>query len=113
MTRVIIVMLTYLFIVTSAYAGDDNTLFSAIEKNDVNQAMQLIGKGADVNAKDNNGNTPLHWAAKDGQKEVAALLIEKGADVNAKDEDGTPLLIAKKQGNSDLVELLRSKGGTE
>ena len=43
----------------------------------------------DVNAKDDEGNTPLH---KCTDVEIAKLLIERGADVNAKDEDGeTPL----------------------
>ena len=52
----------------------------------------LLEKGADVNAKDNDGETPLHWASENGHEAIVSLLLEKGADVNAKDNDGeTPL----------------------
>lgn len=55
-------------------------------------AEVLIVHGADVNAKDKDGNTPLTWASYTGKKEIAKLLISKGADVNVKNNDGyTPL----------------------
>jgi ankyrin repeat protein len=47
-------------------------------------AKALIKAGADVNAKDKNGMTPLLMARATGQKELAELLIEAGADPNAK-----------------------------
>ena len=48
----------------------------------------LIAKGADVNAKNKYGSTPLHRAASGGHKEIAGILIAKGADVNAKENHG-------------------------
>ena len=53
--------------------------------NDLTMAKFFIEKGADVHAKDNEGNTPLHGAKK---SDLATMLIEKGADVNAKNEYG-------------------------
>ena len=51
-------------------------------------AELLIDNGSDVNAKRDDGLTPLHYAAFNGYKETCQMLINKGADMNAKDQDG-------------------------
>jgi ankyrin repeat protein len=43
---------------------------------------------ADVNARDNNGNTPLHHAAARGDNEMILYLVSKGADVKAVNRRG-------------------------
>ena len=54
---------------------------------------------------------PLHRAAEDGHKDIAALLIAKGADVNAKDRfKRTPLDRAAWEGQRDVAELLMEHG---
>jgi ankyrin repeat protein len=74
----------------------------------------LLAKGAEVNAKNKWGETPLHIAAFKSRKDVAELLLAGKAEVNAKDnKDSTPLHAAKLKGNADLVELLRQHGGQE
>ena len=71
-------------------------------------AILLIAKGADVKAKDEDGNTPLHIA---NNKDVASLLIAKGADVNALDKyDNTPLHTAAGRDSSDIARLLIASG---
>ncbi len=42
----------------------------------------------DIKATDKNGNTVVHFAARDSKVDLIRLLLEKGADINAKDEDG-------------------------
>ena len=56
----------------------------------------LINLNANVNSKDPNGNTPLHFAIS--SPTIVNLLIQKGANVNAQNEDGeTPVYQAVKQ----------------
>ena len=74
-------------------------------------AALLIAKGADVNARNGIGGTPLHVVALRGHKEIAELLLANGADVNAKDGgQKTPLDWAKIVGHT-LAALLRKHGG--
>lgn len=44
--------------------------------------------GADVNARDNDGYTPLHHAAARGDNEMILYLVSKGADVTAVSRSG-------------------------
>ena len=65
----------------------------------------------DINARDENGATPLHWAARYGQKQIVELLINRGAKVNAKDNSGsTPLDRATQGSHTAIAELLRAQG---
>jgi ankyrin repeat protein len=69
-----------------------------------------LDKGADVNAKDRWGGTPLHYAAEEGHKEIAELLIAAGADVNERWAGTTPLHYAAFYGQNEIAELLIAKG---
>ena len=71
-------------------------LITAIQANDLPAVKESLEKGAEVNARNNDGWTPLMLAAgKSSTPEIVTLLLDKGAEVEARDKDGsTPLLIA-------------------
>ncbi len=60
-------------------------LFEAILSGDAAKVRELLGKGVDINARDEDGWTLLRVAAGLGYLEVAKLL-EHGADVSAEDK---------------------------
>jgi ankyrin repeat protein len=76
----------------------------------------LISNGADPNAKDINGATPLHWAASRDRVSIAELLISEGADINTKSKrfmffkHMTPLEVALDEKHEQIVDLLRRHG---
>jgi len=83
-------------------------LHAAAEGGHIDMVNLLLANKADVNAKSNDGNTPLFFAAN---KEVAELLLANHADVNARSNaGGTPLLAAASAGRVDVVDLLLTKG---
>jgi len=89
----------------------DISIHDAAHKGNIEAVKQHLDAGTDVNAKDEDGYTPLYAVAGGGHKEIAELLIAKGADVNPKREDGaTPLLIAAVAGHKEVAELLIAKG---
>jgi quinoprotein dehydrogenase-associated probable ABC transporter substrate-binding protein len=66
---------------------------NAVLSNDVDRANYLIGRGAEINAPDKQGNTALGVASRFGCIEMMQLLVAAGAKVDAPDRDGwTPLL---------------------
>ncbi|WP_439622304.1 ankyrin repeat domain-containing protein [Gemmata sp.] len=74
-------------------------------------ANQLIGAGADVNARSGDGRTPLHDAVESGKHAVAEALLDAKADVNAADKNGrTPLHVAVERENVEAVRLLLTAG---
>ena len=72
----------------------ETSLYKAFFNNATNACKLLIKKGADVNIRNNQGETPLHLATQLMYDDVVwcELLLKKGADVNARDNNGlTPL----------------------
>ena len=51
-------------------------------------ANMLVNKGANIDAMDKYGNTPLHIASECGSKDLVRYLISRGANKDAKNRDG-------------------------
>lgn len=72
----------------------------------------LIEQAADVNSAQGDGMTALHWAAYNGDPEIAQLLLYAGASTRATTRLGsyTPLYMASKSGHAQVVALLLDAG---
>ncbi len=81
-------------------------------QDDVNLIENSVRHGANVNAANHQGWTPLMVAASVGNTAALMTLLKHGADVNARHtEDGrTPLIFAAKEGYSDTVLCLIARG---
>jgi len=68
-------------------------IWEAAEAGDLEQVIKFIEKiGVDVSTVDNDGKTPLHYAAEFDQKEVIDYLISKNANINAKTKTSDTIL---------------------
>lgn len=63
-------------------------LFGAVRRDDAESVMLLLGEGANVNARNASGDTPLHVAARMNLSAMAVLLTEAGADLDLKNDGG-------------------------
>jgi ankyrin repeat protein len=64
---------------------------------------ELIAQGADVNAKNNDGSSPAHFAAGDGSVERLDLLLKNGAKLDGLSQSGSPLHWAAGKGRTESV----------
>jgi ankyrin repeat protein len=73
--------------------------------------LLLVEAGADVNARQHGGFTPMHSAANRGILEIVGLLLERGADPDAAADDGRrPADFARERGHEHVIEHLRGRG---
>ena len=98
----------------------ETPLIYAINSGNYDLAKFAIRNGADVNAKDNDGDTALMWASSCGlyeflsssqveeYLEIVKYLVENGADVNAKNNYCVTALM--KADSEEIKEVLRKAG---
>ena len=90
----------------------DDFLFNS-QKGDYKSVKRHIRKGININCKDKNGNTALHFAASNGHLDVVKLLIAKGADLRAQDSNQqTPIFDAIRNVHIEIVKYLVQKGAS-
>ena len=90
---------------------DQRLLRETLETCDETVCKQLLAKGANVNARDEDGCTPLIWAVLAKNKNVVELLLAHGADVNCKNNQGeTAIYWAAMSGDMEIASLLLQKG---
>ncbi|MBR9983861.1 MAG: ankyrin repeat domain-containing protein [Wolbachia endosymbiont of Homalodisca vitripennis] len=88
---------------------DSGICFDADESEALSQS--ILEDGEDIYAQDENGYTPLHHAAANGDVKNAKSLIDNGEDINAQDENGdTPLHYAAAENYKESAKLLIEHG---
>ena len=88
-------------------------IFAAAREGNTEQIRALIESGrASVADRDEEGITPLHWAAINDRVQTCAYLIEQGTDVNAfgGSVPATPLQWAARKGLVNIIDLLIQHG---
>jgi ankyrin repeat protein len=88
------------------------------KKESLGMVRLLLDAGADVNASDERGRTPLMYAAGKIRMKTVKVLVEAGADVNAADEAGHTALFflsgpGEREMRAPIVTYLEKHGATD
>lgn len=89
----------------------EEQLISSTIRGEWVKVRYLLGLHADINAKAENGETPLHWASVMGYTTLVEVLLVEGADFNSVCRNGcTPLTFAALHGYEQIVKRLLDYG---
>lgn len=99
--------------VNLADAKGNSLLMLASYNDNLETVRMLLGHGADVDRRNDRGQTPLGGVAFKGYEEIVALLLEHGADIDADNGGGmTPIMFASMFGRSGVVGQLQERGAS-
>ena len=86
----------------------DLQLIDAVKTGQPAKVEEALNAGADIHQQDEQGWTPLNWAAGKGNVEIVSLLLNRGADVFRTGRDQrTPYKIALAAKHTDVARLLK------
>ncbi|HWI20447.1 MAG TPA: ankyrin repeat domain-containing protein [Vicinamibacterales bacterium] len=97
---------------TSVGASGPSDIANAAQAKNAEAVKKLLKEGADVNGAQGDGMTALHWAALNGDADLASMLLYAGANVGAKTRIGgyTPLHLAAQVGHAAVIAPLIAGG---
>lgn len=94
--------------------SEDAGLLAAARTGHAGTVKDMLAAGANVNVKDEHGNTPLLEAARNGHDDVVRALLAAGADMKVRNLDSkTALMLALQNSHEDTVRALREAGEVE
>ena len=89
----------------------DRMLLTASKVGNIDYVKLAIAKGANLNVKDENGSTPLHWATYYEYTDIIKLLLMQGANPYITDNYGlTPIDVAKFNKKEKALKIFRKFG---
>ncbi|XP_076876389.1 receptor-interacting serine/threonine-protein kinase 4 isoform X1 [Brachyhypopomus gauderio] len=89
---------------TPLHVATENRMKSVVE-------ILLSRRSTNVNAKDEDQYTPLHFAVQNGDEGLTRLLLDRSASINEVDAQGrTPTHVACQHGQENVVRVLLSRG---
>ena len=101
----------WLWVASVSAGGADLQLIEAIKDHDHETVRALLTQKVDVNAREGDGATALHWAVERDDLETIEALLGAGADVNAANDYGvTPISLACTNRNATVVKKLLVAG---
>jgi len=91
--------------------GMDQELIAAAESGNVSRIAELLKSGANVDAQDERGRTPVMAATYGRRAKAVEALLKAGADVNRRDQMlNNPFLYAGAEGMLDILKLAHAAG---
>lgn len=104
LVAVLAVMLNCCMAGLSAAEQGMGALHQAVAAGDAERVSQLIGQHADIDQRNEAGETPLLIAVRDNHSGIARSLMEAGASINAQANNrDTPWLLAGASGRTDIL----------
>jgi uncharacterized protein len=87
---------------------NDLQLIDAVKTGQLSKVEDVLNAGADIHQQDEQGWTPLNWAAGKGNADIVSLLLNRGADVFRTGRDQrTPYKIALAAKHTEAARLLK------